>query len=68
MRKKKYYSVYLRATDEPLVIHATAERCAELMGITIGSFFCVVSRYKTGRVREGKYEVFVDPDDDIDEE
>ena len=66
-RPYKFYSVYDRDTDMPLVIHGTSKECAEQLGITEATFRSYVSHTKLG-VRKNKYEVYVDDLDDGEDE
>ncbi len=56
-RPSKWYTVYLTDGDK-LVAYGTAEHCARAMGITMGSFYCIVSRQ--GKPKYRKYEVLVE--------
>ena len=56
-RPKNYYTVYERATDRVLAT-GTADECAGQIGVTVASFYCLVTRAPQ-RIN-GKYEVFVD--------
>lgn len=55
---RRHYSVYLRKTDEPVIIHGLASECAAAMGITKSSFYRYMCRDTESYGR--KYEVFVD--------
>ena len=59
----KYYSVYDRKTDMPIIIHASALECCAMLNITVSTFYCYVSHSNTG-YRKGKYEIFVDDKED----
>ena len=50
-KKLLKYTVYDNRTDFPVCVCETAERCAELMGVSIGTFYRAVSgkRANTGR-------------------
>ncbi len=63
-RPYKFYSVYDRDTDMPLIIHGTVKECTERLGITEATFRSYVSQTRSG-VRKNKYEVYVD---DLEEE
>ncbi len=61
----KRYSVYNRHTGLPIYIFGTAPQCAAAMGVTLGSFFSLMSK---SRLRPSKkYEFFDDEEDDEDE-
>lgn len=55
----KFYSVYDRHTDMPVIIHEPAKECAEKIGITLGTLRSYVSRTRKGNNR-GRYDVFED--------
>ena len=61
----KYYSVYVKKTDEPVIIHAQAPECAEVMGVTLATFWNYITRNNTGFMY-CKYEIVVDEEDDED--
>ena len=58
-RPYRFYSVYDRDTEMPILIHATAKECMERLGITEQTFRCYLSHTRSG-VRKNKYEVYVD--------
>ena len=61
------YTVYDRRTDMPLVIGGTAKECAAAMGITLGSFRTIYSKFKNGNKQSTrKWEIFLD--DQVEEE
>ena len=43
------YSIYDNRTDLPLVIDATAEKCARVLNRSVNSFYCMVSRVAKGK-------------------
>ena len=59
----KYYSVYNRKTEEPVIIHGSTLECCKALGVTVSTFYCYVSHGNTG-YRKGKYEIFVDEDEE----
>ncbi len=62
----KYYSVYKRKTDEPVIIHGTAKECAKVIGVAVNSFHIYVTRFNKG-VKRRKYDIYVDdPEEDED--
>lgn len=62
----RYYSVYKRRTDEPVVIHGTALECAKVMGVTMTTFYIYVTRTKKG-IGKRKYDIYVD-DREVEED
>lgn len=62
----KFYSVYRRGTDEPVIIHATAKEICERLGFTDYTFRSYVSHTKLG-TRKNKYEIYVDDQEDEDD-
>lgn len=62
-RPFKYYSVYRRKTDMPVIIHATSRECLEVMGVSPATFYCYVTHTRNG-TRKCKYEIFVDEEDE----
>lgn len=52
MIMKHEYAVYDK--DNNLVFIGTSIQCAKYLGLTMGSFYCRVSRIKTGRFN-GRY-------------
>lgn len=62
----KFYSVYDRDTEMPLIIHATAKEIQERLNITDQTFRTYVSHTKHG-TRKNRYEIYLDdPEDDDD--
>ena len=59
----KYYSVYDKKTDMPLLIHATAKECQAVLGISPGTFYTYVSHSRHG-TRNNKYEIFLDDNEE----
>lgn len=53
----RYYSVYNRMTDEPIVIHGTARDCASAIHVKLETFFEYLSRQRKGLIN-GKWEIF----------
>ena len=62
----KYYSVYNRHTDQPVIIHGLAPECWTAMGVTRATFYHYVHRNKTSKMY-CKYEIVVDDEEDEDE-
>lgn len=62
----KYYSVYNRHTDEPVIIHGTTPECMAATGLTKRSFYIYVTRTRQN-AKKGKYDIYVD-DPEEDEE
>ena len=58
----KEYAVYLNKTDE-LLCFGTSRECAEYLGMTLDSFYCMVSRVKSGKNR--KYSIVKEEDDEM---
>lgn len=48
-RRFVVYTVWNNRTDELVICDGTASECAEAMGITIGSFFSIITGTKNGR-------------------
>ena len=59
----KYYSVYSRDTDMPILIHATAKECQAVLGVSPGTFYTYVSHSRHG-TRNNKYEIFLDDNEE----
>lgn len=59
-----YYTVYNAKTDE-VVAGGTARECAKQMKRSLASFYCTVSRNRSGK--HHKYTVVIDQDADQDE-
>ncbi len=59
----KYYSVYKRKTDMPVLIHATSRECLQALGISLATFYCYVTHTRKG-TRKCKYEIVVDEEDE----
>jgi hypothetical protein len=55
----RYYSVYERRTDKPVVIYGTAKECAKVMGVTMTTFYIYVTRTRKGFGKR-KYDIYVD--------
>ena len=45
------YTVYDNRTDFPVIVGGTATECAKAMGLTIESFYCAVSRARSGATK-----------------
>lgn len=45
------YSIYDNRTDFPIVIDSTAEECAAAMKRSVKSFYCLVNRVRTGKIK-----------------
>lgn len=58
------YTVYLNKTDE-IVATGTSRKCAASLGLTLDSFYCMVSRVRRGKNQ--KYSVVTTEEDDSDE-
>ena len=43
------YTVWNNRTDELVICDGTATKCAAAMGITVGSFFSIITGTKNGR-------------------
>lgn len=65
IRLKKYYTVYLRATDE-VIAYGTSRECAKIMGKSLNCFHSMVSKTKKGK--QNKYDVLVEDYDFKDED
>lgn len=55
---RKYYTVYLRETDE-VIAHGTSRECAAIMGKSLNCFHSMVS--KTLKGKHNKYDILVEP-------
>lgn len=55
----KYYSVYRRKTDMPVIIHGNTLECMEAAGISQATFYTYFSHTKHG-TRKCKYEIYAD--------
>ncbi len=61
-RKKKYYTVYLRKTDE-IVAFGTSDECTEILHLTnVEQFYALVSKTRSGRLT--RYAIVVDEDNE----
>ena len=63
-RPYRYYTVYLRKTDMPVIIHGTSRECMQAIGVSMATFYCYVTHTRNG-TRKCKYEIYVDEDDDV---
>ncbi len=59
-KKKNFYTVYLRKTDE-IVVSGTAVECAAKMNKSVNCFHSLVSKNRKGKQK--KYVVVVEADD-----
>ena len=60
----KYYTVYLRKTDE-IVAFGTSKECTEKMGLAdVEQFYALVSKNRAGLQK--RYVIVVDEDDEGD--
>lgn len=59
----KYYSVYDRKTDMPVIIHGNTYECMEVLGISRSTLYCYATHTKNG-TRKCRYEIFVDLEDE----
>ena len=62
---QKFYSVYNRHTDELIYPHGRRDEIMAVVGLTKASFYTYVTRTRKGTAK-GKYEIFVDEEDDED--
>lgn len=65
-RSGKYYSVYNRKTDMPVMIHGKIEECMRIMGVSKATFYIYATHTRNGS-RKCKYEIYVD-DQEEDED
>lgn len=63
MSNRKYYAIYLNATDE-IVVSGSAQECAKKMNKSLNCFYSLVSKSNLGRQR--KYTVYSEDLDCID--
>lgn len=61
--QRKYYSVYNRKSDLPVIIHGRTSECLQVMGVSRATFYCYVTHTRNG-TRKCKYEIFVDEEDE----
>jgi hypothetical protein len=61
----RYYSVYRRKDDSPVIIHGTTQECMATMKVTKTTFYNYGTRTRTGA--PCKYDIYVD-DPEEDEE
>ena len=59
----KYYSVYNRKTDMPVIIHAKTDECLRVTGVSQATFYCYVTRTRNG-IKNRRYDIYVDEEDD----
>ena len=60
----KFYSVYERGTDMPIIIHESSIECMKKLGIAEATFRAYVSHTRHG-TRSDKYQIYVDdPEED----
>ena len=58
MAAQHYYTVYNEKTDD-IVACGTAVECAKAMKRSLASFYCTVSRNRSGK--HHKYSIVIDP-------
>ena len=63
----KFYSVYNRKTDEPVIIHGTTRECMAATNLTKSSFYTYVTCTRYNNVKKRRYDIYVDEEDDEDE-
>lgn len=67
--KQRWYSVYSRRDDMPIIIHGTSRECAEALGITVNAFYRMVSRTRNRKPDASRrYFVYIDDDEEDDED
>ena len=65
---RKYYSIYNRKTDEPVLIHATSREIREKMNIKPSNLSHYVEHTRKNLHVGRRYDVYVDdPEEDEDE-
>lgn len=65
---EKYYSIYNRKTDEPVLIHATSREVREKMNIKPSNLSHYVADTRKNLHVGRRYDVYVDdPEEDEDE-
>ena len=52
------YTVYDNRTDMPIVVDETAERCAQVMGVKLNTFYCAVKQTRGKRWSVIKHEQY----------
>ena len=62
MHKMHWYTIYLRKTEE-VIASGRGVQCAQALGMSMGTFWCTVSRCRSGKNR--KYEIMIE---DIEKE
>lgn len=65
--KVRRYSVYRVRDEMPIIIYGTAKECAAALGIRMDSFFRQVSRSKEKKTNHGRYVVYEDQVEDLEE-
>ena len=65
MASYKRYSVYLRKDDTPVIIFASAEECASVLGCAIVTFYSYLSKQRKGIPYPKKYCIY---EDEVSEE
>lgn len=63
----KRWSVYHRDSEMPIILYATSEECAKVLGVSRATFFSYLSRFKKGEPYPKKYLIYEDEmeDDDV---
>lgn len=64
MSRKYSYTVYERATDQPLIYDGNAAECARKMDVSIATFYSYVSKQRRDP-NFGKYEIVLDEESTI---
>ena len=67
MSVPKFYIVRLRADDSIVAVGSAAE-CAKRMGISVGSFYCAVTRSLKGLQKKYEIDVELEPSDLTEDE
>ena len=60
MRKRLYrrYSVYLRDSKTPVMLHGTAKECAKACSITLNTFYGYLSKFNSEKNYRLKYSIY----------
>jgi hypothetical protein len=60
------FSVYRASDDMPVIIYATAKKCADAMGISVGSFYKYLMFDRKGLYRSKKWLIFEDEKTEVE--
>ena len=67
MSETKYYTVYRRKTDMPVIVHEPIYSCVRKLGVSVNTFYNYKSCTKHG-FRKCRYEIYEDEEENDEQQ